>query len=362
MDQIERSSTSPVGSDACFPSSMRAAVYRAPRLLAVEERRVPTIGPKDVLIEVSHCGICGTDLHFVLEGMGRPGSVGGHEYSGRIVAHGSEVAGWALGDAVVGGPRPGCGSCEYCRADRPVLCSGRSLVDLDGFEGAFAEYIRVHESQLVRIPDRLPLRHAALAEPLAVALHALTRSGIRPGQRALVMGAGPIGLLVVAALRARGIDEVSVSEPGTARRARAVEVGAACVQHPEELETQGMPFRLVECPVDVVFECSGRPAAMEAGLTQLRRAGTLVLVGTGLARPKFDHNRILLNELVVTGAFNYDARGFEDALRLLASGALPVEQLIEPEDVSLKGMLEALFELEHGVRAGKVMVAPRAGM
>jgi 2-desacetyl-2-hydroxyethyl bacteriochlorophyllide A dehydrogenase len=358
--QIDASNLPQAGPHASFPSSMLAAVYRAPRRLTVEERAVPAIGPRDVLIEVSHCGICGTDLHFVLEGMGRPGSIGGHEYSGRIVALGDEVEGWAAGDPVVGGPRPGCGRCEYCRAGRAVLCSGRSLVDLDEFEGAFAEYVRVHESQLVRVPARLPLRHAALAEPLAVALHALTRSGIRPGQRALVTGAGPIGLLVVAALHARGVEDVSVSEPAATRRDRARDVGAARVLHPDELEAQGLPFRLVGSPVDVVFECSGRPTAMESGLTQLKRAGTLVMVGTGLARPTFDHNRILLNELVVTGAFNYDDGGFEEALQLLASGALPVEQLIEREDVSLGGMLEALFELEHGGRPAKVMVAPRA--
>jgi threonine dehydrogenase-like Zn-dependent dehydrogenase len=166
--------------------------------------------------------------------------------------------------------------------------------------------------------------------------------------------------LIIAALRARGVDDVVVSEPAAQRRARALDVGAARAAHPDELEVQRLPFRLVESPVDVVFECSGRPAAMESGLTQLKRAGTLVLVGTGLARPTFDHNRILLNELVVTGAFNYDAGGFDEALRLLESGALPVERLIEPEDVPLGGMLEALFELEHGVRAAKVMVAPRA--
>ena len=346
-------------SRGCLPSSMRAAVYRAPRRLEVERRSVPSIGPHDVLIEVSHCGICGTDLHFVLEGMGRPGSVGGHEYSGRIVARGDQVTVWSLGDPVVGGPRPGCGSCEYCRAGRPVLCTGRSPLDLDGFQGAFAEFVRVHESQLVRVPSRLPLRHAALAEPLAVALHALTRSGIGPGQRALVTGAGPIGLLLIAALRARGIHDVSVSEPAAARRQRALDVGATRVTHPDELEVQKLPFRLVESPVDVVFECSGRPAAMESGLTQLKRAGTMVIVGTGLARPAFDHNRIILNELVVTGAFNYDTGGFEEALELLQSGVFPVERLIEPEDIPLGGMLEALFELERGVRAAKVMVAPK---
>jgi threonine dehydrogenase-like Zn-dependent dehydrogenase len=100
---------------------MRAAVYHGQRELAVEEVPVPEVGERDVLLEVSHCGICGSDLHFVLEGWGRPGSVEGHEFSGRVVAVGPDVARWQVGDELIGGPTPRCGECEPCRAGRPSL-------------------------------------------------------------------------------------------------------------------------------------------------------------------------------------------------------------------------------------------------
>jgi threonine dehydrogenase-like Zn-dependent dehydrogenase len=110
--------------------------------------------------------------------------------------------------------------------------------------------------------------------------------------------------------------------------------------------------------VDVVLECSGRAAAMEAGLAQLIRGGTLVLVGAGMEAPRFDPNRILLNELVVTGAFTYDQGGFERALDLLAAGAVPVDDLLEPEVVPLDGLLDAMRGLAEGRLAGKVLVRP----
>jgi (R,R)-butanediol dehydrogenase/meso-butanediol dehydrogenase/diacetyl reductase len=202
---------------------------------------------------------------------------------------------------------------------------------------------------------------AALTEPLSVALHAVELSGIEAGQSALVTGAGPIGLLVVAALRAAGVDDVRASEPAPRRRERAAKVGATRVVEPDALATPPMPFTIVDDPVDVVLECSGRPAAMESGLAQLRAAGRLVMVGTGLRRPRLDHNRILMNELVVTGAYCHGEGGFERALALLASGTLPVDALIEPGEVALPDLLAALEGLEAGELAGKVMVVPGDG-
>ena len=337
---------------------MRVAVYREPRVLEIEERPLPELGPDDVLLEVSHCGVCGTDLHLVLEGMGAPGSIGGHEYSGRIAAIGADVRDWAVGDRVVGTGSRGCGECAYCHAGRPSLCTGRSAYD-PGFQGAFADYKKLPACELLRVPEGLSLRDAALCEPLAVALHALTIGRAGPGQRVLVTGAGPRGLLVVAALRASGIHEITVSEPADLRRERAGRVGAAQLAKPEELEAPAMPFATVERPFDVAFECSGNPHAMEAALGQLARAGTLVIVGTGLRRPRLDHNRILMNELSVTGAYCYDADGFRDALDLLAGGALPTDLLIEAEDVPLDGLFPALERLERQELAAKVMIVPR---
>jgi threonine dehydrogenase-like Zn-dependent dehydrogenase len=343
---------------------MRAAVYRRAGAIDVEERPVPTVGPGDVLIEVSHCGICGTDLHVVLEGWGRPDSIPGHEYSGRIVALGSDVDGdrWPVGTLVVGGPEPVCGTCAPCEAGRPSLCDQRDTPGKDDDQGAFARYVLVRHEQLRRVPDGLDARRAALAEPLAVALHAITTSRIRAGQSVMVSGAGPIGALIIAALPSLGVTDIVAVEPGARRAELARRLGATRVIDPADLEVPSIaePEKIVDGAVHVVFECSGKRAAMEAGLAQLRRGGTLVIVGSGIDPPRFDPNRILLNELIVTGSFNYDATGFEDALTLLASGSLPTDLLIDPDDTDLHDIVTAMHRLVAGEIAGKVMVVPHA--
>jgi L-iditol 2-dehydrogenase len=344
-----------------LPDTMRAAVYHQPGELALEDRPVPDLGAHDVLLEVSHCGICGSDIHFVLEGWGQPGSIEGHEYSGRIVAVGDAVTRWSVGDVVVGGPSPRCGECEHCRAGRPSLCSGRNTPGIAVHtDGAFAEFVRSHENGVLRIPDGVSLRQAALAEPLAVALHGLTRGGVEAGQRILVLGCGPIGALSLAASRARGVTDIVVSEPHPRRRALAERLGAVAIE-PDTLQAPASPGDIVDEPFDVALECSGHAVAMQAGLGQLKRGGTLVLVGAGIKSPRFDANRILLNELVVTGAFVYDVDGFDRALELLARPDFPSDALIEPDDVPLDGLLGALHGLAGGDVAAKVMIVPRQG-
>jgi (R,R)-butanediol dehydrogenase/meso-butanediol dehydrogenase/diacetyl reductase len=339
---------------------MRAAVYHRAGELAIEERPVPDLGPTDVLVEVSHCGVCGSDLHTVLEGWGVPNSIPGHEWSGSIAAVGAGVTAWSPGDRVIGIAPPGCGACAYCRTGRPNLCERQDTPGMTESHGAFAGYIRSEERELLRVPDSVSLREAALAEPLAVALHAITRSRIEPGESALIFGAGPIGALILAALVARGIEDVSVVEPGDRRAELAAELGAEQVLNPADLDVPSMaePGRIVDDAVDVVFEASGKRAAMEAGLGQLRKTGRLVIVGAGIDPPSFDPNRILLNELQITGAFCYDASGFVDALALLGAGELPTALLIEPVDVPLDGLLDVMHLLAGGHLAGKAMVNP----
>jgi 2-desacetyl-2-hydroxyethyl bacteriochlorophyllide A dehydrogenase len=337
---------------------MPAAVYRGKGHVVVERRAVPQPGAGEVLVEVSHCGVCGSDLHMVLDGWGRPGTVGGHEWSGRVAAVGPDTDGWVVGTPVVGGDLVPCGRCPFCATGRPSLCQHRGPVTGGDRDGAFAAFVVTAASGLVAVEDGMPLRTAALTEPLAVALHAITRSGARPGERVLVTGAGPIGLLAVAALRARGIEDVVVSEPAFSRRERALAVGAQAAVTPGALEVPTMPMDLVDEPYDVVLECSGRAEAMEAALSQLGRGGRLVLVGAGVHAPRLDNNRILLNELLVTGAYNYDAGGFAAALALLGSGALPVDLLVEPDDVPLAGLLDAMHKLANAELAAKVLVVP----
>lgn len=342
-------------------TTMRAAVLQRGGAISVEARPVPELGEGDVLIEVSHCGVCGTDLHEVLDGWGKPGTIGGHEYSGRIAAVGSGVTGWEVGDAVVGGAAPACGTCGPCRSGRPSVCDDRSFAPgITAYQGAFAELVRVQADRLVAVPDGLPLRVAALAEPLAVAMHAITVSGIAPGQSAMVFGAGPIGALIAAVLGARGDHDLTVVEPSPLRQDLARRLGATRLVHPDDLVVPSIaePMEIVDGAVHVVYECSGHRGAMEAGLAQLRRTGTLVFVGSGMDPPHIDANRVLLNELVITGAFTYDPDGFAAALALLASGALPVDELIHPVDVGLDGLRDAIGSLRAGEIGGKVMIVP----
>jgi (R,R)-butanediol dehydrogenase/meso-butanediol dehydrogenase/diacetyl reductase len=188
-------------------------------------------------------------------------------------------------------------------------------------------------------------------------LHGITRSGVRPGQRALVTGGGPIGALSVAALVAMGVTDVVVSEPAETRRALCERLGARVVE-PESLTAPASPNSLVDEPFDIALECSGNAHAMEAALAQLKRTGVLVLVGAGMRPPRFDPNRILLNELVITGAFCYDAGGFDAALELLVRSEFPTDLLVEQDDVGLDGLLGAIEGLSAGDIPAKVLVAP----
>lgn len=337
---------------------MLAAVYEGDQSIAVRELPIPQPAGDEVVIEVSHCGICGSDLHFVVEGWSEPGSVHGHEYSGTIVATGSGVHGWSVGDRVVGGPGPGCGTCVPCRSGTPHLCVTRDKPGVTPYQGAFAGYKALSGEHLFRVPDRLELRAAALTEPLAVALRGVTRSRAEPGKRVLVTGAGPIGMLTVAVLRAFGIDDITVSEPGERRQALAKELGAAVV-NPQELVQPQLPTDLVDEPFDAAIECSGRAEAVSAALSQLGRAGVLVLSGTGIKQPRLEMLRVILSELTITGSMEYTPADFDAAIGLLAEGRIPVDLLVEPDDVPLSGVGEAMQRLASGDLAGKVMVVPR---
>jgi 2-desacetyl-2-hydroxyethyl bacteriochlorophyllide A dehydrogenase len=342
-----------------LPSTMAAAVYVGSGVVEVQEIPVPELHERGAIVEVSHCGICGTDLHFVLEGMGRKGSVFGHEWSGTVVALGrdapSEIT---LGTPVVVADAAGCGQCRACRAGRPSVCLDRAAPNYFGGTGAFTRYKHVDASRLLPIPDGLSLRAAALTEPVAIAMHARSVSGAQPDDRVLVTGAGPVGLLMTAVLKAAGIDDITVSEPAPARRDRAAALGATVVT-PDALPPASMGRPVAE-PFTMAFECSGRAAACEAALDQLDRAGTFVFLGTGAESPRINHNRVIILELTLLGSYNYDADGFAAALALIASGRLPLDLLIEPDDVALGAVGATMQRLGAGELAGKVMVVPHA--
>ena len=336
---------------------MTAAVYRGDGRIEVDEVPVPRPRPGELLVEVAECGICGSDLHLVLEQYARPGAILGHEWSGTVVAGNGVGPDRPVGARVVSNPSPGCGTCRPCRRGRPSVCLRREPSDLRDMRGAFARYLRVPADRTLVIPDSLGLRAAALAEPTAIAVHAVDLSGVGPDDRVLVTGGGPIGLLIVSVLRARGIGDITVSEPSEPRRRRAMALGARSALLPEELDDPP-PAGVVPTPVDVAFECSGRPSAGAQALDQLDRAGTLVFVGTGPVPVPVNHNRMIILELDVLGAYNYSAEGFGPAVDLLAGGAVPVDLLLEPVDVPLDRVMVAMEQMGRGEVTGKVLVSP----
>jgi threonine dehydrogenase-like Zn-dependent dehydrogenase len=342
---------------------MAAAVYQSPGVVTVEDRPVPRPGPDQLVVRVHSCGICGSDIHQLRDGWGfQPGAVAGHEWTGTVAAVGSDVTTWAPGERVVGATAPKCGTCRRCAEGKPSQCENRQSAITDNWDGAFAEFILVRAAGVIRLPDGLSARRAALAEPLAVALHGITRSGVTPGDTVMVIGAGPIGALSIAALADAGITDITVVEPNEARRQLAHDVGATTILDPAELEIfpAWEPEKIAAHAVHVVLECSGHKSAIEAGFNQLRRGGILVMVGAGIEHPTFDPNRMILNELTVTGSFVYDLGGFEHAIALLADDAFPADLLIHPDDVALGAVSETLEALATGRIAGKVMVAPAA--
>ena len=338
---------------------MTAAIYVGDGKIAVDQVSIPEPAPGQLLVEVSECGICGSDLHLVFSGYAKRGAILGHEWSGTVVSTDGACAEWALGDRVVSNPTPGCGTCRPCRRGRPSVCLQRPPSDMRDMRGAFAQYMAVSSSNLLRIPDALDNRAAALAEPTAITLHAVELADVGPGDRVLVTGGGPVGLLTVAVLLARGVTDITVSEPVALRRQRALAIGATKAVDPGDLANPGMGGTVSE-PFAVAFECSGNASAAERALGQLDYAGTLVFVGTGSEPAAVDQNRMIILELEAVGVYNYSAEGFQPAVDLLASGTMPLDLLIEEDDVPLAGVMGAMEQLSLGEIAAKVLVRPEA--
>ncbi len=210
---------------------MRVGVFRGVRRIEVEDAPEPVAGPRDVVLDVKACGICGSDLHTYLEGaLVEVGQVLGHEFSGEVVAVGEEVAGIALGDRVTGIPIQPCGACRRCREGNGHLCERMHETGIGfGLPGAFADRVRIPDARpgvnVHALPDELSFEDGALVEPLGIAVHAVRRSGARAGQAALVYGLGTIGLHVAQVLRAYGVDPVLGVDLSELRLRRAGELG-----------------------------------------------------------------------------------------------------------------------------------------
>lgn len=288
----------------------------------VADADMPEAGADDIVLKVSSCGICGTDLGFLRSGSAPDGIVLGHEFSGTVVSAGANVSGVVPGDRVTANPMV-------------------NLLGLGRIPGAFAEYLRVPAPQIGKnlflLPEGISDEIGALVEPFAVGLHAVNRSGAKPGDRIAIFGAGPIGICVLAALKANRIEDIVVIDPSKLRRDFASQMGATAVHDPADGSATAFigahygekSFSYLARPVaqaDIVFDCAGVQAVLDDSVYALKSGGTLMLVADphDLALPV---RYVMQHELKVIGAVAYEDE-FDTAIELLASGKVDLSPMI----------------------------------
>jgi 2-desacetyl-2-hydroxyethyl bacteriochlorophyllide A dehydrogenase len=314
------------------------------RRLMLVERSVPEPGPGQVEIEIAYCGICGSDLHFRdIPALFPSGTVPGHEFSGAISAVGEGGGDWSVGDRVSVLPFAQCGECALCLAGEEQVCphavaNGVGLGT--GRPGGYAERVIVDASMLFALPDDLDDAAAALAEPVAVGVHAVAKAGVEPDAPVVVVGAGPIGLVTALVLRARGFERLVLISRNAARARAAQELGLRTVGA-EDAATDALTALNGDAPA-AVFECAGTPSAATLALELVRPLGRVVLVGIALEGLSLPATAIVFKEAELVGALVYRRSEFAAAIDLLAHGRIPTEGLIS--DIVPLERAEAMFQ------------------
>jgi (R,R)-butanediol dehydrogenase/meso-butanediol dehydrogenase/diacetyl reductase len=313
----------------------------------------------EVQIAVAYTGICGTDLTISkgkMDGRIKSPWPIGHEMSGTIAEVGADVSGWDLGAKVTVMPLDWCGACPACLAGNNHICHNLNFVGIDS-PGSLQGRWNVKADWLVRLPDDLDLRTAAVVEPVAVAVHDVSRAAVKSGDKVVVIGGGPIGILIAIIARNRGAD-VLVSEVSTSRLELAASFGFETVNPVTQDLDAMVAERTAGVGADIAFEVSGSVPGVKAMTDVLRRRGQAVIVGIQPQAPPVDVFQIFWKELQIIGARVYQRADFEEAVRLVADGTIPVDDLISGV-VPLADTESAFERLSSGENVVKLLVASR---
>ena len=332
---------------------MKAVTFQALHTpLAFETLPDPTPGAGEVVVKVGRCGICGSDLHMTEDAAYgcKHGDVLGHEFAGEVVDLGREVEGLKTGDLVSVIPLRSCGRCEHCRKGEVQWCAQFGLQG-----GGYAEYALTRPNQCIKLPGELSLADGAIVEPLAVALHGVNLSGLKAGDKALVLGAGPIGLAVAFWARRVGAT-VAVQDIADFQQQRALEMGAdAFVLDPAD--PVGSAERGLGGKADVVFECVGIPGLIDQAVQQVRNRGTVLLLGLCTRPDPIDSFAMLSKEArLVTSAF-FTVPEYQASLDALAAGAME-PRLLVTDTISLAETPDVFETLKRRTHQCKVLIAP----
>ncbi|MEV0136543.1 alcohol dehydrogenase catalytic domain-containing protein [Dactylosporangium sp. NPDC050688] len=335
---------------------MKAVVYRGARTLDIEERPEVEPGPGELSIAVAYTGICGTDLHIYHGDMdGRVGAeaVIGHEMSGRVAKLGAGVTGWSVGQPVTVMPTRSCGRCAACRRGLSHICHSMQFLGIDS-PGAMQSLWNVPADLVLPLPEELPLEHAALIEPTAVAVHDVRRANVGIDDHVVVVGGGPVGLLIAVVAHHRGARVVLV-EPDGFRRQVAAELGVEAVDPAASDVVAMMNERTMNAGADIAFEVSGSAAGVATAVDVLTTRGRLVMVAIHPQPRPVNLHRFFWRELELFGARLYQREDMTEAIRLIATGEVAVQRLISrvgPVDT----VGDAFTALESGGSVMKVLI------
>jgi (R,R)-butanediol dehydrogenase / meso-butanediol dehydrogenase / diacetyl reductase len=354
---------------------MKAAVYHGPHDVRIEQvpdpGDRPRLGPSDVLLEVLAASLCGTDageyahgpvmvpLHRRHPGSGHLGpTILGHEFVGRILAVGSGVEGMSVGDRVVPGAGMWCGECAWCEAGRTNLCSRYFTLGLNA-DGGLTERFVVPARMCRPVPEGVEDHVAAMAQPFAVALHAVRRGRVEQGEVVVLIGVGGIGTFALPALVARGARVIALDvDPGALESAKRLGAEHALDARAEDLQEQLQALLGEGVPVDAVVETSGAPPAPELARRLVRRGGRIVLVGMQAKPRELDLTDMVLREVeLVTSVAHVCGDDLPEALALLSDPQQTLAQEALGPRIPLDAVVdEGLEPLVNGTAGGKVVV------
>ncbi|WP_328675036.1 zinc-dependent alcohol dehydrogenase [Streptomyces sp. NBC_00343] len=313
-------------------------------------------GPGEVELAPAYVGICGTDLHIFhgdMDARVTTPAVLGHEMSGRVVRVGPDVEGWQPGDAVTVMPLRWDDTCPACRSGHQHICQHLDFIGIDS-PGAMQQRWTVPAATLVRLPDSVALDRAALVEPTAVAVHDVGRAGVRDGDRVVVVGGGPVGILIALVARAAGAD-VRVVELSSHRRLLAEELGLSTWDPATDDVAELVHQWTDDAGAEVSFEVSGAAAGVETAVEVLGVRGRLCLVAIHPRLREINLHRFFWRELTLVGARLYNRTDFEKAVTLVADGTIPADRLIS-KVVPLTEAPSAFEALEAGGDVMKILV------
>ena len=309
---------------------MKQSVMTSPGSIEFRDIPVPQPGAGEVLIRMKRIGVCGSDIH-VYHGkhaLTPYPVVQGHEVSGIIEKVGASVRGLKTGDAVTIQPQVTCGECYPCKHGDYHICDSLKVM---GFQttGAGSEYFAVDASKVLKLPARMDLEHGAMIEPAAVAVHALGRAGDIKGKKVLVLGAGPIGNLVVQAARGLGAAKVMITDLSEFRLGKARECGIdLCVNIGKVDLAAAVKEQFGEAKADLILECVGSPATITQAIAVARKGTDIIVVGVFGDKPVVDMGTVQDRELRLIGTLMYREPDWKKAIDLVESGKIRLAPLI----------------------------------